>query len=824
MKTYPKLLALLLSLLLIVCACKKDEDPIDTGGPDNSSQPGDIIAEENEKFAAVMTTELVTANVFGIVVDENGNPMQGVALGAGGQNAVSDAEGRFLMGDLSLNSRYATLTAKQAGYLDAFKTFRPNPDGVNNLRVTLLKEPVPQNFNAMVGAVLTIDAQIQLSFPANSISYPDGEPYSGIVQVYGRYIDPTADDLAAVMPGMLVGLEESSASLGALYSYGMMGVELRDASGNEVQIAAGQEVSVELPAAADAPSTAPFWHFNETYGLWIESGTATKSGDKYLAYANHFSYWNIDILTGGGGGIEENEITLTFLDLETSFALSNHHMAIFHDNQPIGEFQTNASGDARLVGLPSVVTIIYEICDNLFANTISTEPDFETISVDMSSAGARTKVIDGTLNTCTEAGETVPVADVFGIVTSTGLDTPEIYLPFVVEDGFFLSSFIICDPDFNGQIPIELQLWESSGVTTKSAVLSVDETVVFELEFDLCDSEETEIDDSFVIPFVDENFIAALRAFLGIPSGDITYGDVKDITSLSLTFKEIYDIQGIEYFTSLQVLDLTTNFITDITSIGALTELRELTLDNNVIVDISALDLLLNLESLVMPLNAVVDIEVIGSLVNLRHLNIHYNQIEDISPLSGLSNLIWLDASGNLITDISPLTGMTSLQECYLDYNPIEVIPDLDGLDNMIYLSLLDNELTDISGLADLSNVEVLILKGNQLSNLSPLANLGSIDILNLNQNQISNTSALSGLLSLTELKLRTNNISDPSPLAGLVDLELLDLGHNAIVDPSSLCGLGTSFNGTIDLVNNSIVPANISNLNACLPAANIIH
>src|SRR4029078_6258093 len=96
------------------------------------------------------------------------------------------------------------------------------------------------------------------------------------------------------MPGMLTGLNDQN-QLQALQSFGMSVVKLRAASGNPLKLAPGKKATLKLPAPANGPSTIPLWHFNEKYGLWIQAGVATKTGDSYIAEVNHFSTWNLDL-------------------------------------------------------------------------------------------------------------------------------------------------------------------------------------------------------------------------------------------------------------------------------------------------------------------------------------------------------------------------------------------------------------------------------------------------------------------------------------------------------------------------------------------------
>ncbi|MEA4812521.1 MAG: hypothetical protein VB108_08130 [Anaerolineaceae bacterium] len=77
-----------------------------------------------------------------------------------------------------------------------------------------------------------------------------------------------------------------------------------------------------------------------------------------------------------------------------------------------------------------------------------------------------------------------------------------------------------------------------------------------------------------VVNFTDSALETIVRASIGKPSGDITVDDVKTVTRLDLSNKYqhyisdetvIKDINGLEYFTSLEMLDLSSHLVSDIT-------------------------------------------------------------------------------------------------------------------------------------------------------------------------------------------------------------------------------------------------------------------
>jgi hypothetical protein len=83
-----------------------------------------------------------------------------------------------------------------------------------------------------------------------------------------------------------------------LETFGMIGVELKGSSGQDLKVKTGQKADLlfPIPAAilANAPATIDLWHYDETKARWVQEGKATKSGNNYLAQVSHFSFWNCD--------------------------------------------------------------------------------------------------------------------------------------------------------------------------------------------------------------------------------------------------------------------------------------------------------------------------------------------------------------------------------------------------------------------------------------------------------------------------------------------------------------------------------------------------
>ena len=217
---------------------------------------------------------------------------------------------------------------------------------------------------------------------------------------------------------------------------------------------------------------------------------------------------------------------------------------------------------------------------------------------------------------------------------------------------------------------------------------------------DLCTED---VDDDSVVDFPDPCVEDAVRVALNKPTGDITAGELLEITWLERVRSSISDLTGLEHCTNLESLSLSSNDITDLTPLTGLTRLKRLYLGNNNIVSVAPL----------------------AGLTSLEELSLSDgNQVGDLTPLSGLYNLIDLDLDrqeGDVLTDISPLASLTALTELDITGNAIDSLAPVTGMTELWRLSAGWNQITDLSPLQGLPSLKNVWLDENPISDISPL-------------------------------------------------------------------------------------------------------
>jgi Leucine-rich repeat (LRR) protein len=242
-----------------------------------------------------------------------------------------------------------------------------------------------------------------------------------------------------------------------------------------------------------------------------------------------------------------------------------------------------------------------------------------------------------------------------------------------------------------------------------------------------------------VVTFTDTNLEQAVRITITKPVGSIYSSDLGNITEFDAFHMIITDLDGMEYFRSLETLSLGENQIVDITPLSDLKNLKNLHLDYNYISDISPLEDLSALETLTLVYNNVADLSSLRNLTSLDCIDFSFNQINDISVLRNLTVLTSVAISQNQIADITPLENLTGIKILRLGYNDISDITSLNLLSNISNLDLNDNQIDDITVLSNFNELFSVNLSNNSISEITAFRHLPKIRNIYLENNNVSN-------------------------------------------------------------------------------------
>ncbi len=272
----------LIFLALLFSQCRK-EMPLDETTDTPSSQNFTI-----DKGKAVL------ASFSGKIINESGLPVTYATISIGDKAVQTNSDGFFYVKDASVFENHAYIRVYSANYFHGSRSMIPK-QGVNQVRITLLSNTTQASFQSGTGGIVTVgNAKVEFG-----VGYVDesGKPYSGLVNVAMKYLDPEAANLNEIMPGDLIAASPEGTKL--LESFGMVAVELKTANGTKLQLAKGNEATLHMglssTALSKAPEELPLWYFDETKGHWVEEGSAQLVDGEYVGKVKHFSFWNCDV-------------------------------------------------------------------------------------------------------------------------------------------------------------------------------------------------------------------------------------------------------------------------------------------------------------------------------------------------------------------------------------------------------------------------------------------------------------------------------------------------------------------------------------------------
>jgi hypothetical protein len=316
------------------------------------------------------TTE-VMANVSGQVFDENGIPLAGASVSIGNNVFTTASNGVFFFQNITTKEKATLITVQKPGYFKGYRTMSILKNKDNFTKIRVLQKNNAQSFTTNTDAVIVASGGAKVEITKNSImNASSGAAYNGVVQIFAKTIDALDANIAELTPGALRGINAMGEE-NALATYGMIAVEMYDASGNALQIATGKSAKIRMPIAlnqlAIAPTEIALWHFDEGKAMWVEDGKAIKTGSEYIGTVSHFSYWNCDY----GGPI--CQFDATFLDSATNNPLTNLKVELVTNSAIAGTRSswTNASGTAS-GGIPTNTTYtlhLIDACGNIFYTT-----------------------------------------------------------------------------------------------------------------------------------------------------------------------------------------------------------------------------------------------------------------------------------------------------------------------------------------------------------------------------------------------------------------------------------------------------------------------
>ncbi|XZM35294.1 leucine-rich repeat domain-containing protein (plasmid) [Clostridium perfringens] len=217
---------------------------------------------------------------------------------------------------------------------------------------------------------------------------------------------------------------------------------------------------------------------------------------------------------------------------------------------------------------------------------------------------------------------------------------------------------------------------------------------------------------------------------------DITILELQNLKgSLNFNGRNIENLKGLEYCTSIESLYLDSNNISNLTPLQGLGSLQFLSLSSNKIINLEPLKGLKKLISLALFNNKISNLEPLRELRQLNNLNLGKNKINDISVLFSLNELKRLNLDNNHIIDFSQVNNLNVLNSISIknqQYTLNKVIVDSGSIEieNPI---ILPNSYSDNLNFSVSPNGKILYSKVNNKLSLTNLNTSNNEFIITMN-------------------------------------------------------------------------------------------
>ncbi|MFO0452084.1 MAG: hypothetical protein ACK52I_26110, partial [Pseudomonadota bacterium] len=255
--------------------------------------------KKNDITDSYLSGPRVTTTITGIVTNEAGQFLQGVSVTVGRNTVLTDKEGLFLFEKIEVPELRYYVKSTLSNYFESGVGGIAVKNGVTTLHIRMMGMGTPKDVSATAASTNTIGGAT-LKFDAGSFANQNGTAVtSGTVRVYARALNPDNPNFSELLPGGDLSSRMPDGSSATLESYGMVGVELRDANNNELKLASGKQAEIRFPIAssqlATAPAEIPLLSMDPETGVWKQEGVAAKVGSEYVGKVGHFSWWNCDV-------------------------------------------------------------------------------------------------------------------------------------------------------------------------------------------------------------------------------------------------------------------------------------------------------------------------------------------------------------------------------------------------------------------------------------------------------------------------------------------------------------------------------------------------
>ena len=267
----PSIHTMAFALVLMGCSSRVGDHPstVDGGKPDVLSKADSVYGPLDPFLPPDQQV------ILGRVVDGDGNGVKGATVTyVGGGTGIANRDGYYYLADVAPADRIV-LGFSAPGYVGTAGIGTMTAKGKAIVNAVLRVRAAGQSVDGIAGGTVVF-GQGKVTLPSKAITDSLGKPYQGRAMVHVTPIDIHAHGVPAA-PGDFGGTRANGLPA-QLETFGMASYELRDESGNPLQLAAGARAAVEMLLPPKTPLLAgesvPAWYFDRQTGFWVEQGHA----------------------------------------------------------------------------------------------------------------------------------------------------------------------------------------------------------------------------------------------------------------------------------------------------------------------------------------------------------------------------------------------------------------------------------------------------------------------------------------------------------------------------------------------------------------------
>lgn len=257
-------------------------------GGNVGAAPGESILPPTVQIPA---TAPGTGVIYGKVINAaSGAVVEGASVSSGAISSTSDADGAYMLVDVPFADRVIVNT-EVSGYSEQSKiVVVSESQRAVILNPLMLQVGITQTFNPTADQTIEINTA-SISLPADSLVFlQNGVESPPVGQVTATLTNIDASSEPALLPGDYLIAPNTN-----IESFGAITVNMKDESGNQLDLADGSFATVVIPLAnsTTGQNTANKLSYSTETGYFTDDNSISLTTDTYTGDVSNIATWNV---------------------------------------------------------------------------------------------------------------------------------------------------------------------------------------------------------------------------------------------------------------------------------------------------------------------------------------------------------------------------------------------------------------------------------------------------------------------------------------------------------------------------------------------------